>query len=562
MPQIERRVTIALLVTTALLGVVRLGAGDVVDPREARAIGVAQDVLRGHVWWPTFNDGIVPPQPPAFHWLVAASVGPLGFSEFAARLPGAAAWVLLVWLTLRLGRELGAPRVGLVAGALLVATPGLAAAARRAFPDALFAAVLTGALLVLWRWIRDGDRRTATHALILTTLAALVDGPAAIVLVVGIAAWALGWRGEIGRLRALLTPAGAGTLVAVLGTWYGVGWYHGGEPFAATHLAGPHLAHLARAFAHEEPWFRSPLPIHLLYYPDSLVRLTLPWTPLVVVALLGLRSRHARRDPRIQFLVTWAMAPLVVFLWSPAKVRTDVLVALPPLACLAGHVALDLLAQRRRRLSVDPRLTVLAALAAIVTIAGLSLAVYHPGLLPRPDRNWLEGLVVALPGGTATLLGGAALVGGVATGLVGARAWALVAPTAVLLGLIWNLLAMPAVEYGESQLGSLRPFATALAREIGADEPLVFFGRTQRPIVVYLDRVVPSMRRDVTRLPTGAFVILRARVHDALAATGRVSPVLLQGSGRMHDGRPGHLVLARALAPRPSVQTRVTAPAP
>lgn len=553
-PDIERRLGWALLATTALLGLVRLGASDVVDPEEARALGIVQDVLRGSVLWPTFNDGIVPREPPGFHWLAAASAAMAGFSELVVRLPGMLAWVALVGLTVQLGRDLGAGRAGLVAGLLLAATPGLAAAARTAQPDATFAACVTAALVFAWRWLRDGRPVDATGAFTAAAVATLVGGPSAAVLLVGVVAWTLGWRGELGRTRRFLSPLGLGVLVAVAGGWYLGGAQHLGEPFVSRHLGGPQLSHLARAFAWEEPWSEQSLFYHVFFHPIGVVRLTLPWTPLALVALWMLGDARGRRDLRIQFLLTWTVAPLLLFLWSRHKDWSDALACLPPLAVLAGHASLDLARRWPRPMHVDARAMASAGVVALAVLAGISLIVYHPGLLARADRNWVESLVYATGNGGVTLLVLAALLGGLAAGLAAARAWPLLAPTAIAVGLAWNLLAQPAVEQATSELGTLRPFARAIAGVVEPGDALVSFGRTQRPLVVYLERVVPSLQGDPTRLPTGAFVILRARAYDDLVRDGRLSPVILQGSGRMHDGRPGHLVLARVLAPPPPMQ--------
>lgn len=550
-PEMERRLGWVLVALAGLLGVVRLGAGDVVDAEEALAVGVVQDVLRGHVLWPTFNDGVVPPEPPGFHWLAAAAARGAGFSELVVRLPSVVAWMLLVWLTVRLGRDLGARQVGLVAGLLLTATPGLAAVARSAQPDVLFAAAMTAAMLFTWRWLRSDGAADARWALVVVAGATLAGGPAAVLLLALVVLWTLGWRGELARARGFLSPAGLGVLVLVCGGWYAGGVQHLGEPFVSRHLGGPHLVHLARAFAWEEPWSERSFLHHLLFHPVGLVRMTLPWTPLALAGLWAVRDSRSRRDRRIQFLLTWALAPLPLFLWSPQKEWHDVTVSLPPLAILAGHATLRLLRRWPRPLHVGARAMTSAALVTLLALAGASLVVYHPGLLARADRNWLEALVVATGNGGATLLGLAALVGGVAAGLVAARAWPLLPPVLIVLGLAWNLAGQPAVEQASSDLGSLRPFAMQVAAVVEPSDHVVFFGRTQRPIVVYLGRVVPSLRHDAERLPTGAFVVLRARAYDELAARGRLSPVILQGSGRMHDGRPGHLVLARALAPPP-----------
>lgn len=549
--RLERRVTVGLVAATAILGLLRLGASDVLDPEEARAVGIAQDVLRGHVLWPTFNDGVVPREPPGFHWLAAAAMAAGGFAEGIVRLPGVLAWMALVWLTARLGREFGAGPVGVGAAALLVASPGLAAASRSARPEVLFAAAATAALWCGWRWLRSDRHADAVWTSAAAAAATLVGGPTGLLLPFVVLGWTLGSRGELERIRRLATPLGLAIIAGACGGWYLGGALTLGEPFLSRHLGGPQFAHLARAFAWEEPWSERSLLYHVAFHPIGVVRMTLPWTPLAVLGLWRTRSAHARQDGRVAFLLAWAAWPLALFLWSRHKAWADVVVALPPLALLAAYAGADLLRRWPRPLQVGGRQMASAGLVALLLLAGVALVVHHPGLLTRSDRNWVEALVLGAGGDGTVILGVAALAGGLGAGIVAARAWPLVPPVLILLGLAWNLLGGPAVEQAASDVGSLRPFAAAVADVVDPDEPLVCFGRTQRPLVVYLDRVVPSLQRRAEALPTGAFVVLRARGHAELAELGRLSPALAEGGGRMHDGRPGHLVLARVLAPPP-----------
>jgi len=550
-PTLERRLGWALPVIACLLGLIRLGAGDVIDPSEARTIGVAQDVLRGHVLWPTFNDGVIPPDPPAHAWLVAGVIRVLGFSEGFTRLPGVFAWAALVAAVVRVGRSLGAPVAGLAAGLFLVATPGLAAAARTANPSVTFAAAETVALSFAWEWLRTDRREAATCSLVAATVAALFGGPSAIVLLFGVLASTLGQQGTFPRIARFPTAAGVATACLALGAWYGGGIVQVGEPFLARHLGGAALAHLARAFDWQEPWSDRSLFFHLTFHAIALVRMTLPWTPLVLVALLGLRDPRARRDPRMQFLLAWAFLPIALFLATREKAWTDVVVALPPLALLAAHAADGLSRRWPRPLIVTRRAMVPAAGVTLLALAAVTLFVYHPGVLPRADRNWLESLIAATGNGGATLLGVAGTIGGLIAGLVAARAWPLLAPSLAAIGLAWNAIAVPAATWAASDIATLRPFAVRVARIIEPTDEIVFYGRTQRPVVVYLDRIVPSLRLRADSLPTGAFVVLRSRAYEELRQAGRLSPPLVQGGGRMHDGRPGHLVLARVLAAPP-----------
>jgi hypothetical protein len=79
--------------------------------------------IRHPVGWLVSTGMLEETNPPFYYLLLKAWTAVAGNSEFAARLPSALATIVAVWLTIRLGVELGRPRAGLLGGLLLALTP-------------------------------------------------------------------------------------------------------------------------------------------------------------------------------------------------------------------------------------------------------------------------------------------------------------------------------------------------------------------------------------------------------------------------------------------------------
>src|SRR5262249_32374689 len=99
-----------------LLALHDLGDAAIVHNDEAREVGIVQDIVAGHWFWPRFNDDLLPDKPTLFHWLAAVPCALFGFSATAVRLPSALAAAGTVWWTVEFGSWLFGPPAGLVAG--------------------------------------------------------------------------------------------------------------------------------------------------------------------------------------------------------------------------------------------------------------------------------------------------------------------------------------------------------------------------------------------------------------------------------------------------------------
>jgi 4-amino-4-deoxy-L-arabinose transferase-like glycosyltransferase len=543
-----------------LLALHGLGDAPVVGDDEAREVGIVQDIVRGHVLWPRFNDETLPDKPTGYHWLAAIPTALAGFSETAVRLPSALAGAGLVWWTVAFGARLVGPKAGTVAGVLLATMVSLFTRVRVARPDVLLALCLALALGAFFLWWRDGDRRQATRALVWVGAATLAKGPVGpVIFAIAIGTFLL-WQRALPRLWRLLTPTGVlGFVVLGLG-WYALALLGWGDLFVQEHLIGRYVRNFAGGLHEGREYSTNPIWYHASFYVVHLPMVVMPWTPFLAVALWRLWHQGGFRDPRARFLVCWALAPVITFTPAEWKLRYYLLPALPALALLMAPTVESLLTAPKDALRPSRASLVAAGVTAVLLVAGAFVALARPDLLARSDRLTVEAFVGAL-GGRAVA---AALLGvtvGVVAGAIAVRAWSVIAAGVAVIGAAWLLVAVPRMEADTATRASFKPFAQEAAARFRG-RPLVFYGKTVRQIVVYAERPVPALEREPGKITPGMGVIAFEPAHRALSEAGIVGPILAAGSGRIGNVRHGTLTLSEGRVPPADPPPTPALPAP
>src|SRR6185503_13338871 len=122
--------------------------------------------------------------PPGYPLLLAGVYWLFGPSLLAAKLANAVLATVAVVLTYRIGCELGRPRVGLVAAAILALFPGDILFSPTILSETLFGTLFSASLWLFLRWTNRGDARAATWFAfgLLLGGATLVRGNALVVL--------------------------------------------------------------------------------------------------------------------------------------------------------------------------------------------------------------------------------------------------------------------------------------------------------------------------------------------------------------------------------------------
>jgi 4-amino-4-deoxy-L-arabinose transferase-like glycosyltransferase len=536
-----------LAVVYLALALHQLGAADVVGDDEAREVGLVQEIAAGHWLWPRFNDEILPDKPVLFHWLAALPVAATGFSEAAVRLPSALAGAALVGWTAVLGAQLIGAGPGLIAAGMVATTPAFFTHARVARPDTLLVLLLTVALGLAFRWWRDGRSRDATGALVLLGLATFAKGPVAPALFALTLGTFLAWQGELRQLSRFFTMPGTIALVVLGLGWYVVALAGWGELFVREHLLGRYVRNVAGGLATGGAYSPRPLSFHLLFYVKHLPVIALPWTPIVGLALWRAWQTGGFRDPRLRFLLCWAVAPVIVFTPAEWKLRYYLLPSIPPLALLAAPAAWQLLRQPPRRLGGRA----LAVLAVVVAIAvGVGLWATEAGVAPLSvsDRSEVAALVPLVPGGLPGVVAALGFVAGVVIVGIAWRAWAALAVATALVMAAWQLAGVPALESAVAERDSLKVFARAVGTRYPPPAALGFDRQLVRPVVVYAGRHIPTLRRRDARTPGLTLIATEERYRD-LVQSGVGGPPLLMGTGRVGNSGRDRLVLFEVLPP-------------
>jgi len=270
---------------------------------------------------------------------------------------------LLVWLTYRLGAELFAPWVGVVAALAVLTRPALERDALVGYQDTAFAALIVAAVLLDARRPRRGEA-----VLVLLALAGLMRPEA----------WVLGglyvlWMWPAAEPRRRLVLAGLALVAPLL--WAASDFFVTGDPLHSLHGT----AELAEAVDRRRDLSDAP------YWTAQYYGYTLR-EPLVIALPVGLffAWRHRRREALLPLAVVVAMT--LVFMAGPILglpligryVRTpSVLLALFYGLAVCGWVLLsDPTARRRWGL--------IGGLCAALSIAFLP---WHAGQLADLDRR-------------------------------------------------------------------------------------------------------------------------------------------------------------------------------
>lgn len=298
--------------------------------------------LYGHPWLE---------KPALYYWRAMFTFQDFGVHDWSARLPSTSfAFVMaaLIYLHMRRFR----PGGHLDAAIITVACAGIIGFARGASTDMQMAAPLAIGLLGWYAWYETGSKFWLFDIYFFTGVATLAKGPVAPFLaIIIVAAFAFLRREWKILLRSFWWP-GVLLYFAMVLPW-----------FIAVQLQNPtffwefFMEHNLQRFAtdryqHVQPFW---------YYLVVVVLAMMPWTVIAVRALVDgiqtslaewrLRRVSSRRpapnrpgDAFPEFLVLWALIPIVFFSFSQSKLPGYILPSIPPLGILTG----DYLFRRRQ----------------------------------------------------------------------------------------------------------------------------------------------------------------------------------------------------------------------
>ena len=426
-------------------------------------------------------------KPALYYWRAMFVFQDFGVHDWSARLPSASfAFILvaLIYLHMRRFRRGG----HLDAALITVACAGIIGFARGASTDMQLAAPLSIGLLGWYAWYETGSKFWLFDIYFFTGVATLAKGPVAPFLAaLIIMAFAI-LRKEWSIVRRSLWWPGVLLYFAIVLPWF-IAVQHQNPTFFREFFLEHNLERFTtNRYQHEQP---------VWYYLVVVLLAVMPWTVLALRALVdGIqtsvaewRLRHTSPakpkpsrpgDAFPEFLVLWALIPIVFFSFSQSKLPGYILPSIPPITILTG----DYLFRRRKPGLSQWELIGHAAISGLMTTFALLLPWFVVRGAHMPPVNMLLAALMAAAGAGFLIL-----VVVHAYGVARLR----LATTAVLAILVLFLYGVgpfcgiPAVSASKRVIHlldrsySARPLAQQLDRLAPADETVAVF-RVRRDV--------------------------------------------------------------------------------
>jgi 4-amino-4-deoxy-L-arabinose transferase-like glycosyltransferase len=323
-------------------------------------------------------------KPALYYWRAMFSFREFGVHDWSARLPSASfAFILVTLIYLHIRRF---RRGGQLDAALISAScAGILSFARGASTDMQLAAPLCIGMLGWYAWYETDSKFWLFDLYFFVGAATLAKGPVAPFLAILILVTFAGLRKEWSILRRTIWWPGVLLYLAMVLPWF-IAVQKRNPNFLKIFFLQHNLERFATSrFHHEQAfWF---------YIPVVLLALT-PWAVLAIAAFIDAirgsvaewRARRAKYhymgtfragDAFPEFLVIWALIPIIFFSFSESKLAGYILPSIPPLTILTG----DYLNRMRDR-GLKPWLLVTHA---VLTGALTAFVVLLPLHLQRPE---------------------------------------------------------------------------------------------------------------------------------------------------------------------------------
>ncbi|WP_446741751.1 ArnT family glycosyltransferase [Silvibacterium acidisoli] len=365
------------------------GAGiGLVGADEPRYAQVAREMLTRHdyvtpiLWGKPWLE-----KPALYYWRAMFSFREFGIHDWSARLPSASfAFILVTLIYLHIRRF---RRGGQLDAALITAScAGILSFARGASTDMQLAAPLCIGMLGWYAWYETDSKFWLFDLYFFVGAATLAKGPVAPFLAIVIILAFAALRREWSILRRSIWWPGVILYLAMVLPWF-IAVQKRNPNFLRVFFLEHNLERFAsNRFQHEQAfWF---------YIPIVILSMT-PWAVIAIAAFAdavrqSIAEWKARRakyhymgnfragDAFPEFLVLWALVPIIFFSFSESKLPGYILPAIPPLTILTGDYL-----NRMREKGLKPWLLIAHAVLTGLLIAFvvlLPLHLQHPESVP------------------------------------------------------------------------------------------------------------------------------------------------------------------------------------
>lgn len=338
----EIRWLTASIVILVLLRLWMMATHPLTDTTEARYGELARVTADGGFWLMPHMTPTEPffAKPPLSTWLAAGSWKLLGQTEFSLRFPSFVMSIITVGLTLVMARDVGVGCGGRwMTATMLVTSPMFLASAGAVMTDATQMSIVTAAMLVSWRALRDPERRRWRLLFwSLLGIATLAKGLATLALIgLPLIAYIAFGEGLVVVWRRLFDPWGPLLAAALCLAWY-VPAERAYPGFLNYFLIGEHFQRFLQPGWAGDRYgraHRTPLGMIWLYWIAGIGL----WLPVFFGEAQRL-VRRLRREPVAmsdRWLWCWVLAPLIFFTASRNIIVTYTLTAIPPFAMIVGQ---------------------------------------------------------------------------------------------------------------------------------------------------------------------------------------------------------------------------------
>jgi len=376
---------------------VPLGQRPLMSPDEARYAEIPREMLATGNWVVPHLDGFrYFEKPPLGYWVSAGAMLLFGETPFAARLPSVLAAAFAAWLLYGYGRRAGSRTLGWLGAAIFLTMGQVFAVGVFNILDSLFAALLSGALVYIYRaWESPHARARRGFAIVAGAfcgLAFLTKGFLGFAIPALTASAFAVWERDLRRLLRIGLPVVVTALLVALPWSLAIQQQ---EPDFWRHFIV--VEHLERFFTdradHLEPfWFFLPI----------WIAGALPWA-VFLPAATSARHSHVASRSSLRFALCWLVPSGLLLSASHGKLATYIQPLFVPTAFLIAVVVGGQL--RRRWLTPALRIpTRGVALLLLLCALGLVAIYFAPpgqkGLAElfgaHPYAHWLVCVAASL----------------------------------------------------------------------------------------------------------------------------------------------------------------------
>jgi 4-amino-4-deoxy-L-arabinose transferase-like glycosyltransferase len=476
-------------------GLARFGLIGADEPRYAQ---IAREMLERHDWVvPVLYGKPWLEKPILYYWQAMLSYSVFGVSDWAARLPVAIDAAAMVFAAYFFARRF-LRGVQLDAALILASMAAVIGFGRAASTDMPLAATFTIGMLGWLAWHETGAAKWLAAFYVSMGFATLAKGPiapflAALIIVV----FSIIRRDLHVILRTLQVP-GIMLYLAVALPWYVAVQMRVPEFFRTFIVEHNFARYGSDVFRHHQPFW---------YYGPVLLLALLPWTVLVVTALVHALPRLRRGDTvrsahdadRKLALLLWAVLPILFFSFSGSKLPGYILPSVPAWALVVAEWLYSKLSKNER---LNPILLVAHAAVGGLLVAAALLSQFLVYKL-RPTAHAYE---------IAATVAGVVFIGlSILLIMRGVRVLRLATLVPVVIGLAFVVkVGAPAID----SIESARPLEQEIRRLGRGGAPVTGMNirrETEYGLAYYLNRPIALYDRNEAPPPDHLLVVDKSR---------------------------------------------------